>query len=130
MWRILVVDDDFISRKLISEILKEKANCDVAVNGNEAIEAYNLSLKDNTPYDLILLDISMPEVDGIKVLKTIREMETQKGVTLGDGIPIIMVTAYEKPFVESFKEGCDDYILKPIKADVIIKKIEEKLNNR
>lgn len=126
MYKILVVDDNFANRQLIIEILKDLADCDIAVNGKEAIEAYNKSLNGNK-YDLILLDIAMPEIDGIEFLKILRQNEKNAGIELGDGIPIIMITAYKEPVIEAFNYGCDDYILKPVDADILIEKIKEKL---
>lgn len=128
MWKVLVVDDNFVNRKFLVEILKGKAVCDVAANGNEALVAYDLSVKEDRPYDAILLDIAMPEMDGIQVLEKIRGNERSRGIMLGDGIPVIMVTAYKQPFMDAFNKGCDDYLLKPIDPDVLINKIEEKIN--
>nr|CAX68997.1 response regulator receiver domain, CheY-like [uncultured bacterium] len=126
MWRALVVDDNFANRKLILEILKGKAECDMAANGKEALEAYELSLNEK-PYDIIFLDIAMPDVSGIEVLQEIRKKETQQGLGAGEGVPIIMVTAYKEPLFEAFNKGCDDYILKPLIPDRLIEKVEEKL---
>ena len=128
MWKILVVDDNFANRQLILEILRNFAVCDVAVNGREAIEAYNQSLQ-KTKYDLILLDIAMPEIDGLEFLKMLRDNEAKAGIFEGEGLPVIMVTAYREPFIEAFNQGCDDYILKPIDPDKLIKKIKEKIGD-
>lgn len=126
MYRILIVDDNFENRQLLAEILREVAECDFAANGVEAVDAYNLSLKKQT-YNLILLDIEMPGINGLEILKRIRESEKKASIRLGEGIPIIIVTAYEKRFLEAFNYGCDDYILKPIDPDILIKKIEQKI---
>ena len=126
MWRILIVDDNFSNRKLLLDILEDHARCDVAANGREAIDAFNQSVPD-TPYQLILLDIAMPEVNGLEVLKMIRDAEKKSGIELGDGIPVIMVTAYKQPFIEAFDRGCDDYILKPIDPDELVQKIKDKI---
>jgi len=123
MHKILIVDDNFENRMLLAEILREIAVCDFAATGKEAIEAYNLSTQKNEAYSLILLDIELPEVNGLDILQKIRESEKTVGVALGDGVPIIIVTAYEKRFVEAFNKGCDDYILKPIDTDVLLAKI-------
>jgi len=128
MWKILIVDDAFANRQLILEILKEVAQCDVASNGKEAIEAVNYA-RDKDAYDLILLDIAMPEVNGLEFLHLLRETEKNAGIDLGEGVPVIMVTAHKKPFIEAFNEGCDDYILKPIDAGKLIQKIKDKLGD-
>jgi len=122
MHKILIVDDNFENRQLLAEILREVADCDFAATGKEAIEAYNLSLQKDS-YSLILLDIELPEVNGLEILERIRESEKQAGIALGDGIPVIIVTAYEKRFLEAFDKGCDDYILKPIDTNVLLTKI-------
>jgi two-component system chemotaxis response regulator CheY len=127
MWRILVVDDNFVNRKLIIEVLKGQAECDIAATGKEAIEAYDLSIENDEPYDLILLDISMPEMDGMAVLEYIRKNELSSGIDLGEGIPIIMVTAYQEPFEAASQKGCDDYILKPIQPETLVSKIKARI---
>ena len=130
MWRILVVDDDFDNRKLLVEILKKHAECDLAANGQEACHAFAQSFDDEKPYDLMLLDVSMPQVDGLEVLDRIRTFEENQGIKLGSGIPIIMVTAFPMNFTKSFIKGCDDFIIKPVDASVLLEKIESRLSQK
>jgi len=128
MNKILIVDDNFANRQLIIEILRKHAVCDVAVNGEEAIEAYNLSLRSKSErYDVILLDIEMPGLDGLEFLKLLREQEGKIGICVGKGVSVIMVTAYKEHFIDAFRTGCDDYLLKPIVPARLLKKINEKL---
>ena len=128
MYKILIVDDNFENRQLLAEILREVAVCDFAASGKEAINAYNTALERQEAYNLILLDIELPEVNGLEILTKIRESEKSVGIPLGEGIPIIIVTAYEKRFLEAYNKGCDDYILKPIDADELLKKIADLLD--
>ncbi|MBF0483323.1 MAG: response regulator [Candidatus Omnitrophica bacterium] len=128
MWKILVVDDNQNNCDLICEILAGIAECDVAMNGKKALEIYKASLGAVRKYDMILLDIAMPEMDGIEVLNRIRSDEERKGVGVGKGISIIMVTAYREPFLDAFNGGCDDYIVKPVFPDELIRKIRNKLS--
>ena len=123
MYKILIVDDNFENRQLLAEILREVAMCDFAASGKEAIEAYNLALQKKESYNLILLDIELPEINGLEILGKIRESEKKAGIALGEGVPIIIVTAYEKRFLEAFDKGCDDYLLKPIDTNLLLKKI-------
>ena len=127
MWRVLVVDDNFSNRKLILKILKGISDCDVAANGKEALEAYELSLKEKRPYDIILLDIAMPGMDGMEVLKKLREKEEKSGIKLEKKIPVIMVTAHREPFFDAFKKGADDYISKPIRPEMLIERMKRLL---
>jgi len=99
----------------------------VAVNGNEAMIAFKESLHQKEPYDLICLDIMMPEMDGQKVLKEIREIEKSKGFLSGKGVKIIMTTALTDPkdVMHSFDEMCNGYLFKPIEKEKLVKFLEK-----
>ncbi len=114
--RILIAEDDLISRKFLFKFLSEYGECDLVVDGLETLDAFLISLKENKPYDLICLDIMMPKVDGVKVLKHMKELETQKGILPEKRAKVIMTTALaETQFVrDAFELGCDAYAAKPI----------------
>lgn len=124
--RILIAEDDMVSRKFLNKFLSQYGECDLVVDGLEAIDAYMMSLKDDEPYELVCLDIMMPKVDGVKVLKAIKDLENQKGVLVNGGAKIIMTTALsEAQFVQkAFQYGCDAYASKPID----IEKLEQVLD--
>lgn len=114
--RILIAEDDLISRKFMQKFLSAYGECDVTVDGVEAVEAFIAALDANNPYDLICLDVMMPRVDGIKALKTIRELEEIRGIKGENRSRIIVTTALAKVdyIVESFQTGMEDYVGKPI----------------
>ena len=114
--RILIAEDDLVSRKFLFKFLSQYGDCDLVVDGLEALDAFLMSIKDEKPYDLMCLDIMMPKVDGVKVLKSIRDYESQKNVTPEKRTKIIMTTALaETQFVQNaFDIGCDAYAAKPI----------------
>lgn len=120
--RILIAEDDMISRKFLFKYLSQYGECDLVVDGLEALDAYMMSLKDSKPYDLICLDIMMPKVDGVKVLKNIRDMEIQKGVLPKQRTKVIMTTALaETQFVQkAFDYGCNAYAAKPIDIEKLL----------
>jgi two-component system, chemotaxis family, chemotaxis protein CheY len=122
---VLVVEDDFTSRKLLQSIIAEYGECDVAVNGEEAVEAVRGALENNRPYDLICLDIMMPEMDGQEALRQIRALEDQKELRGLSGAKILMTTALGDSgnVMAAFRSQCDGYITKPIDK----KKIREQL---
>ncbi len=129
MWKVLVIDDNANNCELIVATLEGLASCDVMENGEQALEAYGKSIENSQPYDALFLDIAMPGIDGIDVLKTIRSKENGRGVPEGKGVPIFMVTAHKEPFMHSFNIGCTEYILKPIDPGKLIIKLKEKLEN-
>ena len=100
---------------------------DIAVDGMEAVDLYMDSIKQNNRYDLLCLDIMMPKVDGLKVLKVIRQLEKQHGISQENHLKIIMMTALaDVGYVdEAFRQGCDAYASKPVDTD----KVEEVMRN-
>ena len=120
--RILIAEDDLVSRKFLFRFLSTYGECDLVVDGVEALDAFLMSMKDGNPYDLICLDIMMPKVDGVKVLKYIRDLESQQGVLPEKRSKIIMTTALaETQFVQNaFDIGCDAYAAKPIDTQKLI----------
>ncbi|NCC53452.1 MAG: response regulator, partial [Spartobacteria bacterium] len=70
--KTLIVDDDFTNRILLQAIMEEYGVAHIAVNGREAVDAVCMAMDDGVPYDLVCLDIMMPEMDGQEALKAIR----------------------------------------------------------
>ena len=116
MKRILIMEDDMVSRKFLSKYLSRYGDCDLVVDGLEAIDAYLLAMKVGLAYDLICLDVMMPKIDGIRVLKTIRDLERQHQVPEMEASKIIMTTVLgETEIVKSAVDyGCNAYASKPI----------------
>ncbi len=119
--KTLIVEDEFTGRLILQRFLKDYGESHVAVNGREAIAAVRLSLDDEEPYDLICLDIMMPEMDGQEALKEIRTLEEARGITSPQGAKIVMTTALAdlKNVVEACGGNphhslCDAYLRKPI----------------
>jgi two-component system chemotaxis response regulator CheY len=126
--RALIVEDDFLSRLVLQKILSRFANCDLAMNGKEAVQAFSISITENNPYDLICLDIMMPEMDGIEALKIIRQLEKDRNVNPKDEIKIIMTTALDTPkeIIESYyKGGCTSYLVKPIEINKLLETVSD-----
>ena len=123
MKRMLIVEDDPIARKLMAKYLSAHGDCDVAVDGEEAIRAFRLAREDNRPYDLILMDIMMPNVNGQDALLRIREMERNAGVIGSSEVKVIMTTALGDPktVVDSYyKSGATSYMVKPIGKEKLL----------
>lgn len=124
--RFLVVEDDFGSRKLMQKLLSAYGDCDIVVDGEEAVESFSSAWEENNPYDVIFMDIMLPKMNGQKALQAIRELEKNYGVNEKDGVKTIMTTAMEDPknVIEAYnKGGAIAYITKPINID----KLKEEL---
>jgi DNA-binding NtrC family response regulator len=119
MNRVLVVDDDPASRRLL-EVRLRPLECDVATagNGEQALTA----IRKDVP-DLVLLDLQMPKMGGIEVLRALRKEEIN--------VPVIVITAHGsiETAVEAMKEGAYDFITKPVDAnhfDIVVRKALER----
>lgn len=114
--KILIVEDDFISRKLMLRFLSNYGECDITVDGVEAIEAFTMALDVDEGYDLICLDIMMPVMDGYQTLMKIREIEEKRGISEDKKAKIIMTSALSerRNVTKAFELGCTAYAGKPI----------------
>lgn len=126
--RILIAEDDMASRRFLMKFMRSYGECDVTVDGAEALEAFLLSMRENLTYDLILLDILMPKLDGMKVLKAIREIEADRKVPTEKRSKIIMITALNDSsnVYGAFELGCEGYAVKPLNT-VKLREVFEKL---
>ena len=125
--KILVVDDELVSRKTLQKIMSSFGECEEVENGKVAIKAFEQAWENHTPFDLIALDVGMPEMDGTEVLNRIRELENKKEIPLEKRVKIFIVTAHsdEDTVTTSLKAGCDDYIVKPFSKEIVLAKLKK-----
>ena len=114
--KILLAEDDFVTRKFMAGFLSKYGECDVTVDGMEAVDAFMMALEDDEPYDLVCLDIMMPVMDGYQALVGIRNLEKERNIPQEKAAKVIMTTALndEKNVKMAFELGCTVYSGKPI----------------
>ncbi len=108
---VLIVEDEFINQEILKEILSSEYEVLVASNGIEALHTIETSTK---PISLILLDLNMPLMDGITLIKEIKKDEKNRN------IPIIVLTSDKKSELEALTLGAVDFITKPYDVKEII----------
>lgn len=121
--KCLIVEDDFISRRILKELLSPYYDCDIAVNGEEAVTSFHLAHEGKRPYDLICMDIMMPGVDGHEALRRIRELEKGMDIPQVMEAKVIMTTALDDPqtVIRSYyKGGATSYIVKPVSKQKLL----------
>lgn len=124
--RILIVEDDFISRTVLQHLLSEYGRCDIAVDGQEAVEAFKRSWGESKPYDLICMDIMMPGLSGHEALRQIRNFEAEMAIDTSVQTKVIMTTALNdhKSVSDAFdKGGASSYFVKPIDQEKFIEEL-------
>ena len=127
--KILLAEDDFATIKFMLNFLSKYGECDVTVDGMEAVDAFMMALEDDEPYDLVCLDIMMPVMDGYQSLVGIRNLEKERNIPEDKAVKVIMTTALnqEKNVKMAFELGCTIYSGKPINQDKFeqaLKKLE------
>ena len=127
--KILLAEDDFVTRKFMVNFLSKYGECDVTVDGMEAVDAFMMALEDDEPYDLVCLDIMMPVMDGYQALVGIRNLEKERGISEDNAVKVIMTTALneERNVNMAFELGCTVYSGKPIdqeKFEQVLTKLE------
>jgi DNA-binding response OmpR family regulator len=124
--RVLVVDDEFASRTKMHAIIGKIGECAMAESGPDALVEFTHAWAIGLPYDLIMLDIDMPFLSGIQVLRKIRNIEKGMDVDQKQKTKIIMVTSHsdQKNVIESLNSGCDNFIIKPFDFERVVEKLK------
>ena len=127
MLRFLVVDDDAVSRMVLCRALESRGECKTANNGREAIEVFRNALANNEKFDLICLDVMMPDVDGRSALTQIRILEEDRDLDPEERSKIIMTTTLsERKDIEgAFRDQCDAYVTKPVRIEELLDRVRQ-----
>jgi two-component system, chemotaxis family, chemotaxis protein CheY len=123
MVRCLVVDDDELGRELIVQYLEGVADCEMAENGLKAVDKFRTAFEGGIPYDLIILDLVMPEMDGHTAAKEIRTIEKEWGVSINDGVNIIVLSSLSTPgdVIQAYVSvRSAAHLLKPVQPDKLL----------
>ncbi|MEO5362472.1 MAG: response regulator [Magnetococcus sp. DMHC-8] len=115
--KMLVVDDEFNNRILMGRLLEAHGTVDMVIDGREAVDAFLMAHAENAPYDMIFMDIMMPNMDGHQAVQAIRKKEGEMGIVSRHEVKVIMVTALDSPkeaMKSYYHDGCTDYVTKPI----------------
>jgi len=125
--KILVVDDEIVNRKKMEKILTSFGECDAVDSGKAALKAIATGIEQGEPFDLITLDVSMPQMDGTEVLYEIRRIEEQRNIPKENRAKVIMVTCQsdKDTVITCMQAGCDSYIIKPFDRTIIGERLGE-----
>jgi DNA-binding response OmpR family regulator len=123
--RILLIDDEPIALKKLELMLTHVGTCDTAASGIVATECFVKAIDDNQPYDLITIDIELPDITGLDLLNRFCLLEQKNGITPARKI---MVTAHSHvDYVVKARNKCDAFVVKPLRKATFLEKINELL---
>lgn len=126
--RVLIVEDDFTTKILLSQYLKPYFECHSADNGLIGYNKFIEGIEKNEPFDLVCLDIMMPEMDGLEFLEKIREYEQENEVKKANVIILSALETTNEVAQAYFQGGCSHYMVKPIDKQLLIRVLRDELN--
>jgi two-component system chemotaxis response regulator CheY len=124
--KALVVEDDEVVRRLLKVFLDDHFDLTITKNGPEALQVFEGALQAGKPFGLVCVDVMMPEMNGVEVLKRLRTIETDFEIYGESCSRVLMVTAVmEKETVaQAFREGCDGYVIKPLERKELLRQLQ------
>lgn len=123
MLKILLVDDSKSAQLKILSIVSKYGQCDQAYNGVEALDRVKQSLQANSPYDLIIMDVVMPRMDGFETVRNIKLLQDAVNIHEKDKAKIIMLTSKADPanmMKAHFEIGVKTYLTKPFEEKTLL----------
>ncbi len=124
--KALIIEDDRANQFILQQFLAPFGGTQVAANGEQGLDEFRRALDGQIPFDLICLDIMMPGMDGLQVLKELRKEEAERGIVGADGAKIIMITAVndKNVVINAFRDGCEAFLIKPLNHEDLMRNLK------
>jgi two-component system chemotaxis response regulator CheY len=120
--RTLIVDDEYICRRVLQEMVKPYGTVEAVSCGADAITAFGLAVAEKRPFHLVCLDYEMPGLHGLETLAKLREIEEQHGIVGRHAARVVMTTVRKDPGLvfASFRHQAEAYLIKPVTQDALL----------
>lgn len=116
--KCLIVEDDRVSSQVLEKMISRYGTYDIVDDGQKAVDLFRHAHDSNSPYDLILMDIMMPEIDGLQSVLMTRKIEALMNITLTQRVKVIMTTVLDDPrtvMKALYESDANSYLVKPIR---------------
>lgn len=120
--KTLIVEDEFTSRIILQKFLSAHSEVQVSVNGHEGLEAYRAALDQDAPFDLVCMDVMMPEMDGPTALTGIRALEQARGIETKNRVKVLMTTGLGESdnALDNIRGLYDGILTKPVRLNTLM----------
>lgn len=125
--RILIVEDDYINREFLKEMLRRWGDCHVVESGEDAVAAFSSALT-GEPYSIVFMDIMLPGMDGLQALEQIRQAESSAGIGPEREVKAIITSALDddEKATRAFIHGqAISYLNKPISPEMVEEELRQ-----
>ena len=120
--KILVIDDEMAALTKMKILMNEYGDCTMVTNGHQALQQCAKAIQSGAPFDLITIDIQLPEMNGIELLAAINKLENSRNSQISKKIMVTASGTRDNLLKATFK-GCDGFIVKPVRRDTIAEKM-------
>ncbi len=114
--KVLIVEDDSIAASLMARMLGRYGECSIAGSGTDAISQFENAWEEGVPFQVLFLDLMLPEIDGHEVLRRIRKLEDEYNLDSEERLKVIITSALtdEENFLKAHMTGSEWYLAKPV----------------
>ena len=121
----LIIEDEPVASAIVKIALEGQSDYSVAESGDTALKMFSSSLSSKKYFNVVLIDIGLPDMNGKDILKKIDELEAKENVPQDKRVKKIMVTASsgKDDLFGSIRDQCDDYLLKPVTKEILLDKL-------
>ncbi len=125
--KILIAEDDLGTQKILKKFLERFGECTVVDDGAKALAVFSQAHEEEDLFDILFLDILMPQMSGHQLLQAVREFEHERKIGTTQCVKIIVVTSLNdaENVVGAFRLGCEAYITKPIDGRQVIEEMRK-----
>jgi len=125
--KILIVEDEYTSRMIIKSSLEKYGTCSIKANGTDTLKTIREAYQKNEPFDLICMDINLPDINGLKLVEKIRTIEINKDIPVEKQTKIFIITGHanKDAIKEASELKCNEFIVKPISEQKLKECIEK-----
>ena len=120
----LIVDDSPVIRRVLQLVLQPLGNCDIVQSGQKALDSLRHRLTEKRSYDLICLDLGLPDLEGLDVLRQVRSLEAEFGIQVRSRIMIVTSSDDLDMVRAASQNGADAYLVKPLDKQRFLKALE------